>query len=673
MHAHCPLNTTSTIGNLPSRLIAIGFIALMISAGCGLESPKAPTWSAEFRVPLANRAMDVPYIVEHIDVDELQWSEDAGVTFHIDRVLDSVFVEDNLSVAPLSTNADVPLDGIRLATNATTSRTLALEELYQGPLGLIAAFSGETRQSLPEVADFQTAEVVEGALAVTVINDLGLTLDSVAVSLFNGEASDAFATVPVGGPIPTGSTASTNAALPPGTIGSQWDLELAFYTLGGTVLTAADKSVTVIAELPDGIQISSGSGAVSAFDYASRDSFAISSEHNIHEAEFTAGELSVHWQNNSPVPLTVNWHTDDIANGAGSLGGQVSIPAHSNDVQTFSLDGYAADLNAHQSRVVFDATVSSPGSAGSVVDIDTETGLAVEARFDDIVLSSGTLALAPTTQNIPELTTDLEWPNGLESIGLAEGTARIEITSSLPWPATVSGRVDVPGGEGIAFNGVVDAADEFAASVSSIDIGSVAALLNPLPQELVVTGDVTYGDGTTAASVSSEDYMVARVVFDAPAHLLLESATVDSDPEPIELTEDEDDNLDDRFLGGEITVDVANHLPLGGEILISIASDSLTLATNPELVLGPSQVAPASTNGNGDAVAATESQLTFILDKNDVALFERDSIWVSERLVLNGPGDGVPARIAVSDYVNWTATAVLSTRLGDRDNAEDLR
>ncbi len=673
MHAHCSSNTTSISGNLPSRLIATGLISLMIGAGCGLESPKAPTWSAEFRVPLATRAMDIPYMVEHIDVDELQWSEEAGVTFHIDRILDSVFVNDNLRVAPISTSAAVPLEGVRLATSATTSRTLALEELYAGALGFIAAFSGETRQALPQVADFQTAEVVEGDLAVTVINDLGLTLDSVSVSLFNVDESEAFVTVPVGGPIPTGSTSSTNASLPAGTIGSYWDVEMAFYTPGGTVFTADDKSVTVIAELPNGIQISSGTGVVSAFDYASRDSFTISSEHSIHEALFSDGELSVHWENNSPLPLTVNWNTEDITDGAVSLGGQVTIPAQTEHVQTYTLDGYTANLDAHQSQVVLDASVSSPGSAGSLVDINAEAGLVVEARFDGIVLSSGTLVLAPTTQHIPALNADVDWPNGLESIGLAEGSARIEITSSLPWPATVSGRIDVPGGEGIAFNGVVDAADEYSASVSSIDVGPVDALLNPLPQTLVVTGVATYGDGMTAASVSNVDYMVARVVFDAPANLLIESATVDSDPVPVELAEDEDDNLDGRFLGGEITIDVANHLPLGGEILISIASDSLTLATNPELILGPSQIAPASTNGNGEAVEATESQLTFTLDENDVALFERDSIWVSERLILNGPGEGLPARIAVSDYINWTASAVLSTRLGDRDNGEDLR
>ncbi|GAB4321240.1 MAG: hypothetical protein Kow0074_12060 [Candidatus Zixiibacteriota bacterium] len=663
------VSTTHSAGVLLRRSVLVA-VGIHLCAGCGLESPKAPTWTIDAQVPLASRSFDVPYIIDRIGIDELQWSEDAGVTFHVARTLDSIFVADNLRLSSLSTNLELPLESVHFAVGASVSRTLTLDELHPDPVGLITAFSGEVRQSLEPVSDFTTAAVEDGTLQVTVDNSLGLTLDSVTVALFDADNLSPFATIPIDGPLVTGSSTTITTSVPESTIGAQWDLALAFYTPGGTILTADDKSVTVTVVLPDGIRVSSGTGAVSAFSYTTANTILLSSDHVVHSADIASGVLTVHWQNETPVPVEIDWQCSDISRDTVPLSGHVAIQAHSDYTQTVSLDGYEADLTAHASQLTIDVTVSSPGSDGIVVGIDASSVLAAETSFSDVVLSSGTLALARTTQSIPSLQTTIEWPNGLESIGLAEGTATVEITSSLPWPVTVNGQIQSPGGESIDFEGLIPAAGQDVA-VSTLEIGRVDALLDPIPQTLTVTGTASYGDGVTSAYVSNTDYLVGRLVFTAPAHLLLDSSAVHGDPEPVELADNQGDNLDGRFVGGQITIDVSNHLPLSADILISIASDSLRLTDDPELLLGPSRIDAAITNASGQAVEASQSTLTFMLDEHDVSLFARDSIWVTETLILNGPSAGVPAVIELTDYVDWNATAVLAVRMGDRDNAED--
>jgi hypothetical protein len=156
----------------------------------------------------------------------------------------------------------------------------------------------------------------------------------------------------------------------------------------------------------------------------------------------------------------------------------------------------------------------------------------------------------------------------------------------------------------------------------------------------------------------------------APAHLYLDSLTLRGDPERADLSTDEDADRTDRLVNGELMVVVRNRLPVGAQLTLMLARDSSSLATSPVLILGPSEVASADVDADGWSTTPVESVLRFYLDESEIELFERDEVWVTEEIVLAGPVNGQPSRIAADDYIDWTAAATLTVRMGTRSSWE---
>jgi hypothetical protein len=614
------------------------------------------------RVPIASRSFDLPYITEHSGIEGLSWLADSGAYLRVARDLDTVFVGDHLSVAPISTSSHLAVGQFDIATGARTSTTLQLSDLYAGPVGFVASFSAQTRRSLPSMTGWDAVEVQSGQVRTVISNQLGIALDSVTITLYNSGQSQPLVTLAVGGPIATGDSAVGSGPVGPGAVTSAWDYLLRFYTPGGTILTADGKYVQVTTELPSGLRVASARGIVPAISRDFSDSIRISNEHRISAADLRSGRLDLTWSNATPLPFDVQWTCPSLTRAGEILAGHASIGAGGSFETNIDLAGCEFSNSASSSVAELHASVQSPGSSGSVVTLAGTDGIGITASVHDLRLGSATGALGATSQSVQWNSFSLNLPDGLGDIGLDSGTCVLAITSTLPWVAHVAGHVSNERSVTIPVTGTILPGTGGDPTVSNLTVPEIAKLLRPLSREISFAATVEYGDGVSVGTVHATDFLLPRVILTTPASVYADSVTLSGDVVRVDLTGNNDADRRGRLVRGDLDISITNHLPLGARLTLRIGGDSAGVSTQPRLVFGPSIISPAPTDGSGHATGESTSTLHFGIGPEDISLFENDTLWATGDLLLIGPGAGVPSRIAATDRIAWSASARLEVR-----------
>jgi hypothetical protein len=614
---------------------------------------------------VAQRHVDGAYLASHADIDALRWSDDSGLVWEVDQPLDTIAIAPWLSLEDLATTSTISIGDFALGTGAETEITLQLSELYPGPVGFIAAFSGETNQEFPALASFDSAHVTAGLIEITIHNELGLDLDSVTIFLTNAGAADAFAVIAVPGPIPTGSLAVGATDLAGEDIAGDWQFRFRFFTPGGTILTANDKFVTVIASLPEGIIADQAFAEVEPLSFSHHDVITLSQGHQLDAATFAQGTLALSWDNQTALPLTVRWTAPDLTRDGLALAGDVTIDPHGSTSWQTDLSGVVYDA-AVVSAARWEVSVGSVGSAGQKISLEADETVSYTLNVSDVLLASASGGIAATTVSTGPLSAAIDWEDGIGDAGLDDWDLFLEITSTVPLGATVSGRVTTDTDIECTVSGLITAGSIANPTTTRLVLAHDDVPLNPLPRRIEFTGALTYGDGVTTVTIGQDDYFAPRVIVRAGADIFVDGVSLQESARAVNLFDDDDNQREERLVQGELELTITNRFPLGATFTINLAADSTSAEDSPQLSFGPATVLPAETDATGRAIAPVTSTLRFVVGPADVALFERSTIWISESLELIGPGGAQPARIALSDYCDWSAQVHLDLLAGDR-------
>ncbi|HUU45722.1 MAG TPA: hypothetical protein VM118_08305 [Acidobacteriota bacterium] len=650
-------------GSPAIRLLGLG---LLLITGCGLEAPESPQWSVSLSLPVANRHVDGSYLAAHADIDALRWSTDSGLVWRISEELDTIHASDFLNIAGVTRGTAVALGDFIIGSGTATQSTLALSELHPEPVGFIAAFSAETQRELPSLTAIDSAVIASGQIQIEIKNQLGIALDSVHIILTNVGDGLPFAEIPVPGPIATGDSAIGTGDLAGQTITADWQYRLRFYTPGGTILSADDKYAAIIASLPDGVHAEEAHAVVDALSASASDSAVFVEDHVLSAAQFATGSLRLDWANNTSLPVTVSWSCPDLTDGGGPLSG----------ITTISPDGSAAvvhDLTDAQfsgttaSTVHIDIAVESAGSGGQPVSLRASDEVSCDLSWEDVSLASATGILHPTTHDTGPLSAQVEWDHGLEDAGFDDWDVFLEITSAMPVSAWVSGRLTTDTDLDVAVFGTIQAGSPADPVTTSLAILVGDTPLRPLPGRVAFEGAITCGDRTTPVTIDRGDFLTPRVIVSAASDIYVDGVTLTDDARAAELFSENADDRTNRLIAGELELVVSNRFPIGALFTLRLASDSGTVATEPQVTFGPATISPAATDADGRATAAESSTIRFTVGSEDISLFERDTIWIAESIELLGPGAGQPARVALEDYLDWTATLRLDVLVGDED------
>lgn len=128
-----------------------------------------------------------------------------------------------------------------------------------------------------------------------------------------------------------------------------------------------------------------------------------------------------------------------------------------------------------------------------------------------------------------------------------------------------------------------------------------------------------------------------------------------------------------KFRDATFMARFANNLPVGGQGFLKIASDSLSLISDPELVIGPFGIDAAPFDpGTGKPTGVTISSSEAYIDSNDITILHNPgpgckTVYSSMEYVLEGTGE---QRVCVSapDSVRLESAAIVRVPIEPEDN-----
>lgn len=651
------------LSSISRKLQTLGLTVILPVAifSCGLEKPESPNWTVDLMVPIANRHVDGPYIASHAGSDYLRWHDDSGLVWSIAAELDTVTLAGHLTVTPPPASGEFALGSVKVGTGTLLSCQFALEDVTPLAAGTVPELTTSLNAALPQAPSFDSVAGASGTLRLEIENELGVTVDQVTVTLLSG-AGSSIAVMAVDGAIPSGETRVVDHVISGLSLGDDWNVSLGFHTPGGTVLSAADKYIAVQTSFPDGITASYARGVIDAMDKQFEDELSLSTTHTLSSAAILQGDLILGWTNNTPLPVTVSWESSQIEITGQRFSGEAVFPPYASSVFPIGLGGALYTSSDSPSHATVDVSVQSIGSNGGTVEVSSAQTVSYTLEWSELELSSAVGVIAATQVESGLLSASLDWESGLQNAGLDRWNAFLLLSSSLPLSAQLTGQISSNTGLNLPFSGVIPASAGTITSVR-LPIETSTSILQPLPSQLQFSGIVSFGGGQQAVSIAASDFVSASIEFGAPAHMYVDDVTLEIDPTSVSLSGEDFGDRTGRLMNAVVTVSIANRFPLGGGFTLRVAADSAGLDADDALLLGPSTLAPARTDANGNAVSVATTELTYVLDSADLVLFEREVVWFAETLTLLGPGQGQPARISTSDVLEWNAHVRLEMKV----------
>ncbi len=220
-------------------------------------------------------------------------------------------------------------------------------------------------------------------------------------------------------------------------------------------------------------------------------------------------------------------------------------------------------------------------------------------------------------------------------------------------------------GRTLHLNGLVPGKNSFdappAVTTLSANPEELLSFFDPPPGELVISGNGIINPDYEVVTLRRNDSFWGEFTFQSALAFAVRD-TVELEPE---ISKIEPNTKNSEFNYGEFTADLTNHLPVGALVtfFIGCSSDS-TLYSDPNTIrLGPYQLSAALTDANGFVSEPVNSTISDSLGTEALRLFERDSLFVSQRVeLLPTPASGVV--VTGSDNIRVGARARIQMLLG---------
>lgn len=371
-----------------------------------------------------------------------------------------------------------------------------------------------------------------------------------------------------------------------------------------------------------------------------------------------------------------------LTRGGGPIQIYFEIPPGQN-LDSLSLDGaeFAPGgsnlINFHASITVVGGDGGQGGDVEITVRISDISFKEVTGRFNNVELE---IEDERAELNIPDEMEDfrIRWANLKLALWLGFqipiytdlSIEAINPASGFPDPIGIQDWIDTPAGPGAMLDTLEFPDDE-----------AVADFINSQPEEILFSGSLRIGKGQNAVTIVDTNTIHPTVIFRAPLTLTLPSDTTETDPDTLEIDdEDTREAIRDNLMGGKIEAVVDNHLPLGMRVSVlfdSTRSDSTLYdpGYDANLTIGPLvlEAAPTEDDPSDPGVKVVSgpetSQLIVELDKDDLRLFEREELYQGTRIEILGTA-GEMVRIRPTDYIHVKAnlTVQVRTKIPEEDD-----
>lgn len=644
------------------RLFTTVVFSLLLS-GCGLEAPQAPSWDTTLTIPLINRSYSSAELIEKLASDNILIDEDGNSSFHIQKELDTVTVESILAIEPIESNYSKQIGRIKIVSPQDQQQSLQFSDYIPLVLGSVPDTGISALTVFGQSSSFTHADIDEGGITITAVNNTGFVLDSLSGQLVNAQNGVVLANFVVPGGLADGAQYSQLYPLDDRSVGNQLDFQVYFHTLGGPALSLADRAINFTIDYSDEVYVKSVYGKLDTFskDYTQRTSIA--DDVHLETGMFAGGMLDLSAHNSLSIPVELTFEFPEITNNDAPLQVSYQLAAGSVLNQQVDLSGWTVQPAYDSVLTLVHAYV--PGTGETFTAIDSDDAFEINFGLNDIRLANARGVVEPTELAFENSEVTVEVPVGFDNITLDLVELNVTISNYTDLAGDVVVNLQASNGKSLQVVGTVEARGENSAAISQIYSDQLADLLSPIPDHITVSGIATVGDGLTVVELNQSKYFLATAVISAPMAFKISQATVEGDKNSLTVDKDIADGSD-RLNHGSFKATMRNHLPLGAQMSVYIGTDSASLFTAPLTVIGPLSFDQATIDGNGAASEETITNSEIDLTADDLRVFGNRNLFVATVLELTG-SNGQTVRIRAADYMAITGVVEITARVGGEE------
>ncbi len=639
-------------------------VLLFVLASCGIEQPQAPSWVLPLTVPLVDHHYDMPEIVDRLSEDALSIDSTGAVFFTIEEEMDELEIDAGLTVAGSSSGYEEELGIISIEKPDSLSRRIDLADRI-GQAGAIPAMSLDMTGPFPIIAEIERAVISSGTMTISVTNNFGLPLDSLAVTILDDGLGTGIGSITLDGGLEKGETGAGTIVLDGRTISNALSFDLRMHTPGDSLDTLEDKHLIVEAGFLEGVTVSEATARIPAQTKSYAENVTLENENAISSASISGGSLSIEMTNGSNLAADIEILVDRLTFAGSPLRFAVPLAARGTARVTRDLAGFTlVPLAGHEGTAVsVSMRAGFPGSGEFFAEIDSRDRFAFVLETTGLELSSMAGVIVPHEFRLDTVSADIDIPDGFENFSLTGASLTMEIASTVGFPGTVELRLETGDGKRLDIPADIPAASGEIPSISIISRNDLADLLCPIPSAIFISGTAVLGNGTSAGEVSGDDRVSAGVSIVSPLEMSIGQTWFESDVNRADIWEEEISDATDRMEEASVHIAIDNHLPIDVSMTVFIGSDSLSLFSSPPLVIGPIEVASGTVGDNGLVTSPESTFHTFQLSREELQIFDYRTLFVGQLVGFPGT-DGETVRIVSTDYVDLEVYMTVRLRIG---------
>jgi len=648
------------------RKYAIILLSLLFLS-CFNPHPQAPEWDIDITIPLVKERYPVINIVDTLDPNiGIQVGEDSIMQFYLAMDIDTFSIEDSLCLEDLDTLisrriGDAWISNLGIANVSVSVREIAEgigiglpDTPYVAPFIPPFSYTSSLKSGTFDMVDSIYFTVV--CLSLRFVNQTGLSFDSVSFVPVSGLEIDPI----IFTQLSSNSLIDTTLYIEDAVIKGDIQVRLGFATVDTLfgVLLSPDDSVSVSLVL-DSVKIGNGRIKIPSFrdsiDYEFNFPFLSDYSFDLGSIVFSRGSLYLNIDNGLPIGGRLTARIEELDTSF-----VVSLSPDEPSTEELSLTDMTYDNTGSPvgSTLLSMKLIMALDSSSGFVDITANDSIAVGVNLEapDYSLIAGEI-LEPITYPIDY---NLEVPVEYGDIGcvrLAESQLYVDIWNTIGFASSASGSITGKNSYyesvSIPFSLLVDAGTPHLPPLHSEFSCDLSPILNILPEEIVISGDVSLKAGKGILEKTS--YITGSVCNETPFRVAFTEDTIYFDTSEVEIEKDLTDALS-NLQSVNLQVDVRNHFPFG------LDCDIVVIKPSPEAdsFIKRISIPPAPCDQNGVAISPKLATIKIAMDSLEFDILQNPPF--STFAILYIPETDTIA-VHARDYLEFDAYCVIGVRI----------
>jgi hypothetical protein len=573
--------------------------------------------------------------------------------------LDTITLVDRLRCDSTSESFKQTLGVIDIASAESRELLLQVKDLYPGNPGYIPPCSATIQEDLDTFSDFSHITASQAFATLTISNRLGIDLVLVQVKTFDLAFENTLHTELLPQGVGDGDSVTRSVVFTDKTFSNSLGFEISGVSPGGEILSFEGKYLRVGFSV-DSIRVTKGRAKVPSFELSDEEEVLLPTGSIIDSADVKSGQLSLHLDNLTNLRAIVEIDFPEIQKDGHCLSALSNLPALSSFDLSLTLDEYRFRPD-HGNTVTAQVRVWSPGSGDALVDFGSGDSVKVQASLSEVFFSQVCGTIEPTRVEIDPIQRELDIPPGFESAHLTNAGLSLEIHNGVDLPADLSLLIEGDNGQNLSLQAQVEAGGPFGTSVTSVFEEDLKSLLNPVPQNLNVSGEIICGDGQSHGIVREEDFVFGVLKVISPWELILDSCQVEIEAESDQVENDVREMIEDQINFGKVVLKAESHLPVGAEAKLLFSDNLGNLFSNPRLAIGPVELAAGRLDYDGSVRESEFSETEINLTYQELQVFTAAPFYLAGVIVFPGTG-GESIKALSTDFIKVTSYLELNVK-----------